>query len=352
LHDIVSDDVIEEETMKLRPVLITSLMAILLMMSGRSYAEVSDLKVAEQYGISYLPLMVMEDQRLIEKFAQEAGVPDLKVTWYKFAGGNVMNESLLSNSLHFASGGVAPFITLWARTKGNYDVKGVAALNSMPLYLVSRNPNVKALKDFTDKDKIALPAVKVSIQAVTLQMAAKQAFGAGQQNKLDPFTVSMNHSDAQIALLSGSGEVTAHFGSPPFQYRELEKAGSQRVLSSYDVLGGPATFNVVWTTSKFRKDNPKIYAAFVKALDEAMVMIGKDKKWAAETYLRVSKDKDTVDNVLAMLNDPEIIFTTKPQNIMKYVDFMHEINAIKIKPDDPAQLFFPVPDGTAGERAG
>jgi NitT/TauT family transport system substrate-binding protein len=194
-------------------------------------AEVAELKVAQQYGISYLPLMIMEEQKLIEKHAKAAGV-DVSVGWAKFAGGNVMNDALLSGSLHFASGGVGPLITLWSRTKGNLDVKAVAAINSMPLFLNTRNPNVKSLKDFTEKDKIALPAVKVSIQAVTLQMAAEKAFGEGQHGRLDAYTVSLSHPDAQTALLSGASEINAHFSSPPFQYQQLEKPGIRTVVNS------------------------------------------------------------------------------------------------------------------------
>ena len=96
--------------------------------------------------------------------------------------------------------------------------------------------------DITDKpEAIALPAVKVSIQAVTLQMAAEKAFGEGQQGKLDALTVSLSHPDAQVALLSGASEITAHFGSPPFQYQQLEKPGIRTVLNSYDVAGGRHT---------------------------------------------------------------------------------------------------------------
>ena len=94
------------------------------------------------------------------------------------------------------------------------------------------------------------------------------------------------------------------------------------MLNSYEVLGGPATFNLVSTTSKFRAENPRIYGAFVKALEEAIGEINSDRKAAAEAYLRISKDKDTVQDILAMLNDPAIVFTTTPQNVMKYVDFM------------------------------
>jgi NitT/TauT family transport system substrate-binding protein len=311
-------------------------------------AEVSELKIAQQYGISYLPVMVMEEQKLVEKYARAAGLGDLKVSYTKLAAGNVMNDALLSGSLHFASGGVGPFITLWSRTKGNLDVKAVSAINSMPLYLNSRNPAVKTVKDFTENDKIALPAAKVSIQAVTLQMAVEKAFGEGNHAKLDTLTVSMAHPDAQAALLSGQSEVNAHFSSPPFQYQQLKKPGIHMVLNSYDVLGGPATFNLIWATSKFRSENPKTYDAFVKALEEAIAFINRDRKSAAELYLRVSRDKDTLQDILAMLNDPKIEYTMTPNNVMKYVDFMAKIGSIKVKPASWKDLFFPNAHNLAG----
>jgi NitT/TauT family transport system substrate-binding protein len=303
-------------------------------------AEMAEIAVAQQYGISYLPLMLMEEKRLIEKHAKAAGI-DVKVGWAKFAGGNVMNDALLSGSLQFASGGVGPLVTLWARTRGNLDVRGVGALNSMPLYLVTRNSNVKTISDFRDSDRIALPAVKVSVQAVLLQMAAEQAFGAGQQNRLDALTVTMSHPDAMQALLSGQSEIDAHFGSPPFQYQEVARGGIHVVLNSYDVLGGPATFNVVWTTAKFKSENPKLYDAFVKALDEAIAEINRDKRAAAEAYLRISKDKDSADNILRMLNDPTIVYTTTPQNMMKFAEFMQKTGVIKVKPESWRDFFFP-----------
>src|SRR6202008_2757541 len=126
------------------------------------------------------------------------------------------------------------------------------------------------------------------------QLAAEQAFGEGQHAKLDSLTVSMSHPDAQTALLSGQSEITAHFGSPPFQYQQLKRPGIHTVLNSDDVLGGSTTFNLVWTTAKFRNDNPKLYDAFVRALEEAIASINKDRKGAAEAYLRISRDRDSV----------------------------------------------------------
>ena len=301
----------------------------------------SEIKVAQQYGIGYLPLMIMEEQKLIEKHAKANGV-DVSVGWAKFAGGNVMNDALLSNSLQFASGGVGPFVTLWAqdaRQSRRQGGRGDQFDAALPQYAQSRGEDDQGLHR-QGQDR-ACPRSRCRSRRVTLQMAAEKAFGEGQQNKLDPLTVTMSHPDAQVALLSGQSEITAHFGSPPFQYQQLKNPAIHTVLNSYDVLGGPATFNVVWTTSKFRSENPKLYDAFVKALDEATALINKDKRWAAEAYLRMSKDKASLKEIEDMLNDPAIVFTTTPQNVMKYVDFMTKIGSIKNRPDSWKDMFFP-----------
>ena len=115
-----------------------------------------------------------------------------------------MNDALLSGSLHFASGGVGAVRHAVGQDPRQLQREGRGRAELDAAVPQHANPNVKTIKDFTDKDKIALPAVKVSIQAVTLQMAAEQAFGPGQQNKLDSLTVSMSHPDAQMALLSGA----------------------------------------------------------------------------------------------------------------------------------------------------
>ena len=200
-------------------------------------------RIAKQFGISYLPLTMMEQKNLLEQHGKRLGL-DLKPEWIRLVSGAPMNEAIISGSLDFASGGVGPLLTIWGRTRGNIGVKGVAAINSMPLYLNTINPDVKSLKDFTDKDRIALPAVKVSIQAVTLQMAAEKAFGPGQHGKLDSLTVSLSHPDGMSAMLSGRSEITAHFSSAPFQYQQLDDKRVRKVLDSYEVLGGPHTFNV------------------------------------------------------------------------------------------------------------
>jgi len=303
-------------------------------------AEMDEITVAQQFGVSYLPLIVMQEHKLIEKYAKENGVDDLEVNWVKFAGGNVMNDAILSGSLQFASGGVGPLVKIWAATAGQMDVKAVSAINAMPLYLNTRNPNIKSVRDFTEKDKIALPAVKVSIQAVTLQMAAAKEFGKDQYDKLDRYTVTMSHPDGMTALLGGASEVTSHFTSPPFQYKELQDKNVRTVLSSYDVLGGESTFNTVWTTSKFREENPKIYKAFTAALEESMEWIEANPREGAELYIKSARSKDPVDFIYDIITDEEVEYTMVPKNTTKYSDFLYEVGAIKKKPDSWKDMFF------------
>ena len=194
-------------------------------------AQVKTVRLAKQFGISYLPLTIMEDKKLLEEQAQKLGV-EVKTEWLQLSAGSPMNEALISGNLDFASGGVGPLLTIWSRTRANLKVKGVAAINSMPIWLTTINPDVKTIKDFTEKDRIALPAVKVSIQAVTLQMAAEQAFGPGQHGRLDTLTVSMSHPDGMAAMMSGRSEVTGHFTSAPFQYQELADPRVRKVVDS------------------------------------------------------------------------------------------------------------------------
>ncbi|UCF76266.1 MAG: ABC transporter substrate-binding protein [Betaproteobacteria bacterium] len=309
--------------------------------SGAANAEVKEVRIAEQFGIGYLPLQMMRDRSLLEKHAKKLGLGDIKVTWSRFSGGRAMNDALLSGNLDFASGGVGPLLTIWDKTKGNLEVKGVAAINSMPLYLNTNNPNVKSLKDFTEKDKIALPAVKVSVQARTLQMAAEKEFGPGKHEALDRFTVSMKHPDGVAAMLSGRSEITGHLTSPPYQQRELQDSKVRRILSSYDVLGGKSTFNAIWTSSKFRVENPKTYQAFVSALKEAMELINANKSAASDVFMKQTKSKLDPEFVRKIVLDPENEFTVTPRNTMKYAEFMHKVGALKTKASSWKDYFFP-----------
>ena len=304
-------------------------------------AEVGEITIAQQYGMAYLQFLVMQRDHLIVKHAKAAGLGDVKVTWHKFSASNIMYDAVLSGDLQIASGGLTPLITIWARTRDNYKAHGLAAMNAMPLLLNTREPDVKSIKDFTSKSRIALPAVKISQQAITLQMAAAKAFGDANFGRLDPLTVSMSHPDGMQALLSDASEVTAHLTSPPYEYQELADPKVHTVLNSYDVAGGPTTFTVLWCTGKFRDENPKTYAAVLAAFREATDIVNRDKRAAATLYVEMEHPKLTVDQVYKMLTSPGVDYTLTPSGVMKYADFMYAHGLIKVKPTSWKDVFFP-----------
>jgi NitT/TauT family transport system substrate-binding protein len=305
-------------------------------------AETGTLRMARQYGIGYLQMMVMEHERLIEKHARALGLGDVKVEWSTFGDGALANDGMLAGRLDFVAGGLGSFVTLWDRTRGALAVKGVAALDSMPMLLVTRNPASRSIRDLTEQDRIAIAGIKVSSQATTLQLASAQAFGDANWGALDHLTVNMAHPTGMQALLSGRGEITAHFTSPPFQYDELRRPGTHTLLDSYDVWGGPQTFILAWTTSRFRDQNPGLYAAFLSALKEATALINRDRRAAAAIYLRMTDDRVTpVDELAAMLSDPRLRFTLVPENVLKFAQFEQRIGSVKTAADSWKELFFP-----------
>ncbi|MDM0084363.1 ABC transporter substrate-binding protein [Variovorax sp. J31P179] len=306
------------------------------------------IRIAEQFGVVYLLLNVAQDQKLIEKHAKAAGI-DAKVEWVKLSGGSAVNDALLSGNIEIAGAGVGPLLTIWDRTKGRQNVKGVASLGNFPYYLVSNNPAVKSIADFTDKDRIALPAVGVSVQSRVLQLASAKLWGDKEFARLDKISVALPHPDAAAAIIKGGTEITGHFGNPPFQEQEL--AGNPQahiVLDSYQVLGGPASATVLYATEKFRAENPKTYQAFIEALNDAAQFVAAHPEKAADIYIKVSNARIDRDLLIKIIKNPEVQFKTTPQNTYQLAEFMHRIGAIKNKPASVKDYFFDDAQNAAG----
>ncbi len=298
------------------------------------------IRIAQQFGVVYLLLNVAQEQKLIEKHGKAAGV-DVKVEFVRLSGGSAVNDALLSGQIDIAGAGVGPLLTIWDRTKDRQNVKGVASLGNFPYSLVTNNPAVKTIADFTDKDRIALPAVGVSVQSRVMQLASAQRWGQDQFNRLDKLQVAVPHPDATAAIIKGGTEITAHFGNPPFQNQSLAANPNARiVLNSYDVLGGPSSATVLYATEKFRNESPKTYRAFVAALDEAAKYIAANPEGAADIFLRVGQSNIDRNLLLSIIKNPEVQFKLTPENTFKLATFMHGVGAIKNKPGSARDYFF------------
>jgi NitT/TauT family transport system substrate-binding protein len=231
---------------------------------------------------------------------------------------------------------------LWDRTRGG--VKGIVATSAQPMTLISRDANIKSIRDFGPGDKIAVPTVKVSTQAIVLQIAAAEAFGADQWSKLDANTVQLGHPDAYAALANPKHEVHTHFSIPPFTFLELKNVpGAHVVLSSPDVMGGPLSQAQFFTTTKFADANPKIIQAVRDATKEAQDLIRSDTKQAVEIYKEITGDKTSVEELLDLLKEPGMMeWNLEPQGTMKFAAHLYKTGTLKNQPKAWTDYYLPV----------
>ncbi|MBB2821119.1 ABC transporter substrate-binding protein [Rhizobium phaseoli] len=308
--------------------------------SASQAQEKSAISITRQPGILYLASHVMETQKLIEKHAAAEGVADVTVEWRTFSGGGAQTDALLAGNVDVVNTGTGNLLLLWDRTRGK--VKGIITSSAQPVIMVSNDPRIKSLKDITPSDKIAVPTVGVSTQAILLQMAAAKMFGEDKVKSFDSNTVQLGHPDAVAAIANPNHEVKNHFSAPPFQYIELKQQGVHRVTDSKEILGGALTQATFFTTTAFADANPKIVKALREATEEAVAFIKKDPKTALEAYKTVSGDKTSLDDLLAMLKEPGMDeWRTDPQGTMKFAEHLNKIGTLKTMPKAWTDYYLP-----------
>ena len=317
---------------------------------GPAAAQQPEIRISRTTTMAYLPLMVVEHEKLLEKHAALAGIPNLKVSVHTFTGPSAQFDALFSGNVDVVAVGSTALITLWARTKGTVnEVKGISALSSMPIALSTKNPNVKSIRDFTDKDRIAMPSVNVSFQAMLLQMAAAKEWGTENYKKLDHLTVGLGQMDAVAAMAQPNHEVNSDFATPPFLYIEREMAGVRPIITMKEILGENGTIGTAATTTRFREGKPELYKVLHAALREAMQIIAADKGRAVDGYVGATGDKKTTrEMLLRIANDPDVEFTMTPRAMKSYAEFMYKTGTIKRLPEKWSELFF----GETGELNG
>ena len=312
-------------------------------------AETAEVNLAFQFGSNYLPLMVMENQKFVEKQLAAAGMKDTKVGWLKLANPGAIIDAYLVGQIHFSAQGVPSTALIWDKTRATIGAKAVAAMSESNIYLNTRNPNVKSLRDLSEKDRIAIPSLKSSAQAVFLMMAAEKEWGEGHFGKLDPYLISLPHPDALAAMTNAGHEVNAHAATQPFHKMEI-KAGARTIATFIDAVGGPGTGLNFVSTQKFRDDNPKTYLAVAAAFDEAMDWINADLRRATKAYMTISGEKKlTEEDMYEIISDPEYKYTKVPHKIGRMTDVLFRGGVIKTKPGSWTDLYFPEAHALAGD---
>ncbi|HLX28422.1 MAG TPA: ABC transporter substrate-binding protein [Casimicrobiaceae bacterium] len=304
-------------------------------------ASAAEINIGRQLGIGYLQVYVMEQHKLLKKHAKAEGIGDLTVNYHAIGSPAVLNDGLLSGKLDIVVAGPTSFLVLWDRTRGTDNaVKMISGLSQQPVYLVANTPRIKTLADFTADDRIAVPAVKTSTQAILLGIAAEKMFGKDQRTRFDKMQIAYSHPDAVVAMSTHSG-ITAHFASIPFYGQELALPGMHKVIDSYQILGGPATLFCLWTTTRFHDQHPKIIKALWGALEEATKYVKDHPDDATKIYLKLDNSKQSVESIVKLLADPQVVYSLTPKNLMPFADYMASSGMLRTKPQSWKDLVFP-----------
>jgi NitT/TauT family transport system substrate-binding protein len=286
-----------------------------------AFTEAREFRISKQHSLSYLPLIVLEEQKIVEKNAKKAGLKDIKVSWVD------ANE----NGADLISSDTASFLRLWDKT----EVKAVASLDRSHIVLNSSNPRVKRLRDFTDKDKIALS--KASLSALVLQIVASKEFGIENYDKLDRLSVDLNNFDAFTAFTSNKSEITAHVTTEPFAFIEQKNRNIHQVFNSNDLAQSGFSLHLIFASEKFYNENQEFITIFINSLQEANSWIKNNKKEAAKLYVKAVKE--SADLIEKTLNSRSVHYDAIPVNVTFFSDFLHDTGVIGSKPK-LEELFF------------
>ncbi|MGE0226214.1 MAG: ABC transporter substrate-binding protein [Acetobacteraceae bacterium] len=304
-------------------------------------AEGTQVRIVQPYGLVYLPSYVVVERGLIQKHAKAAGLGDIKVTLTRLASGPAGSDMLLAGDAELTMGGFGPAFILWDKTRGAQKVRGMMPLSSSSVLVLTTDPRIRTIRDFRETDRIAVSAVKVTAQAIALQMAAAKEWGWENRFKLDPLLVAMSNPDGMAAILSGASEVKTHAAIIPFSVTELESGKVHQVMSSEDYLEPGSSTVVMSASARFHDGSPKLYAATAAAFEEAIAFIYANTREAAEIFVKNEPQKQPLEWTEKMIVEKKLVtFSATPRGTKKHADFMHAAGTLKNKPESWKDLFW------------
>jgi NitT/TauT family transport system substrate-binding protein len=323
-----------------RSLIVASLAAALVAapLSARTAPPPSDapaeITIAYQPGLSYSNLIVMREQRALEK-----QFPQTKITWAVLNSTAAVREGFIAGQIQIGAGSIPPFLTGWEKGVG---WKVLASLNQMSVWLVTRDKSVRTLKDLKPDTKIGMPSVD-SLQSLTLRKAALEQLG--NAHALDSAIVAIDHPSGFQALLVG--QLGAHLSAPPFQYQEVQ-AGGHVIVRSFDVFG-KHTFNSVYVNEKFANEHPQFVKTFYRDLLDATQFLKAHPREASEILAKDAGGKVPARDFEGWLRRPDVIFSTTPHGFLAMAKFMQSIGSLKNVPSSMRDINYAGTLGGVGD---
>jgi NitT/TauT family transport system substrate-binding protein len=297
--------------------------------------------IVQQRGLMYLPVDMMVSGGVLQQEATKLGLGKVEASARALSGPAAITDALLSGSAQYGAAALPSLLTLWDKTHGTpNEVRAVGTMSNGAMVLYTINPNVKTIADFTEKDRIAVPSVRISFNAMMLEMAAEKLWN--DPHRLDHLTVGLGHADAVAALSAGYGSatVTAHIAVQPFTDRGLKLPGAHVVADSREVFGGPLTQVSLLATKQTRDKNPVLFKAVGNALETSIKMCNADKDAAAVLWKKAQNASESIDELRALLDDPGFEFTSQPHRIATFAAFLKRIGTMKTEVNSWKDLFW------------
>ena len=298
-------------------------------------------KFAQQRGLLYLPVDEMVTGGILQQEATKLGLGKVDATAATLSGPGPVVDAILSGAADYGTVALPSLLNLWEKTRGSAnEVKAIGTVSNGAMTLYTINPNVKTLADFTEKDRIAVPTVRISFNSMMLQMAAEKLWN--DPHRLDHLTVGLGHPDAVTALSAGweKATITSHIAVQPYTARGLKIPGAHIITDSREVFGGPLTQITLIATKQTKEKNPTLFKAVANALNASIKVANADKKAAAVLWKNAQKASDNLDELVALLDDPGFEFTSTPHRIAYFAAFLNRIGTLKPKLADWKDLFW------------
>jgi NitT/TauT family transport system substrate-binding protein len=295
----------------------------------------------QQRGLLYLPVDMMVSGGVLQKEADKLGLGKIDASVTTLSGPGPVIDTILSGAVDYGTAALPSLVTLWEKTRGRAsEVRAVGTVSNGAMTLYTINPDIKTFADFTESDRIAVPTVGLSFNAMMLQMAAEQQWK--DPHRLDHLTVSLGHPDAVAALSAGYGKaiITAHVGVQPYTEQGLRLPGAHVVADSRQVFGGTITQITLLATKATKEKNPLLFKAVANALEEAIRVANADKHAAAMLWKQAQNAPDSIDSIVHLLDDPGFEFTSQPHRIAYFTAFLNRIGSMKTVLGDWKELFW------------
>lgn len=284
-----------------------------LLLSGCGRKEKQVMGIAEQFGIAYAPLQIMREQKLLEQ-----RLPGVEIEWKQFGGPTGIREAMLNGEIDFGFMGVAPVIV--GRDSG-MEWRYATGISANDVAVVVSDPEVRSLKDLTEKDRIAILSPACT-QHVLLCMLAREELG--DAHALDNQLVSMSHPDSVSALLSGT-EITAHVSTPPYITQEVN-GGAHVIADGEDIMGGSFTFITGVAMEDFYREHREWYDAFLDALQEAIDYINENREEAVALLAPIYGI--TEEELAEQMGYDGTIYSTELRGVEKLNRAMYEMGFV------------------------